>query len=114
VAPWLAASDVLAAPSRNEGMGRALVEAMALGVPVVAAAVGGIPVVVADGECGRLVAPGDAGALAEALIELGHDETLCSKFGAAAVRRAESFSTGAANAAMRAMYGELARDKRLT
>jgi len=113
VAPWLAASDVLAAPSRNEGMGRALVEAMALGVPVVAAAVGGIPAVVTDGECGRLVAPEDAGALADALIELGGDEALCAKLGAAAVRRAEAFSTGAASAAMRAVYDEVVREKRL-
>jgi glycosyltransferase involved in cell wall biosynthesis len=114
VARWLAACDVLAAPSRNEGMGRALVEAMALGVPVVAAAVGGIPTVVADGECGRLVASEDAGALAEALVELGVDEALCAKLGAAAVRRAEAFSVGVANAAMRAIYDELAREKRLT
>jgi glycosyltransferase involved in cell wall biosynthesis len=114
VARWLAACDVLAAPSRNEGMGRALVEAMALGVPVVAADVGGIPAVVADGECGRLVASEDAGALAEALVELGLDEALCAKLGAAAVRRAEAFSIGVANAAMRAIYDELAREKHLT
>jgi glycosyltransferase involved in cell wall biosynthesis len=114
VARWLAACDVLAAPSRNEGMGRALVEAMALGVPVVAAAVGGIPAVVADGESGRLVASEDAGALAAALVELGLDEALCAKLGAAAVRRAEAFSIGVANAAMRAIYDELAREKHLT
>jgi glycosyltransferase involved in cell wall biosynthesis len=113
VAPWLATSDVLAAPSRNEGMGRALVEAMALGVPVVAAAVGGIPAVVTDGECGRLVAPEDPAALADALIELGLDEALCAKLGGAAVRRAEAFSTDAASAAMRAVYDEVVREKRL-
>lgn len=113
VARWLAACDVLAAPSRNEGMGRALVEAMALGIPVVAAAVGGIPAVVADGESGRLVASEDAGALAEALVELGSDEALCTKLGAAAVRLAEAFSIGVANTAMRAIYDELVREKRL-
>ena len=113
VVPWLAASDVLAAPSRNEGMGRALVEAMALGVPVVAAAVGGIPTVVSDGECGRLVPAEDAPALAAALGALGRDEALCGKLGAAAVRRAEAFSTGVARAAMREIYDELAREKRL-
>lgn len=113
VGRWLAACDVLAAPSRNEGMGRALVEAMALGLPVVAAAVGGIPTVVLDGETGRLVRSEDAGALAAALVELGLDEALCRKLGAVAVRHAEAFSVGVANAAMRGIYDELVREKRL-
>jgi glycosyltransferase involved in cell wall biosynthesis len=114
IARCLAACDVLAAPSRNEGMGRALVEAMALGVPVVGAEVGGIPAVIADGECGRLVPPGDVDALADALIDVGLDLGLRAKLAAAAVTRAEAFSTRVANAAMRAIYDELARVKRLS
>jgi glycosyltransferase involved in cell wall biosynthesis len=113
VARCLAACDVLAAPSRNEGMGRVLVEAMALGVPVVGAEVGGIPAVVGDGEGGRLIPSGDVAALAETLIELGVDEGLRAKLAASAVVRAEAFSTRVANAAMRAIYEELAREKRL-
>ena len=113
VAVGLAAADALAAPSRNEGMGRALVEAMALGLPVVGTEVGGIPAVVADGETGRLVPPGDAAALAAALIELGRDAALRAKLGAAAAARAEAFSTDVAHAAMRAIYDELAREKGL-
>jgi glycosyltransferase involved in cell wall biosynthesis len=113
IAGCLAACDVLAAPSRNEGMGRALVEAMALGIPVVAADVGGIPAVVSDGECGRLVAAGDVSALAEALIALGVDEALRAKLAATAAVRAEAFSTSVADAALRAIYAELAREKRL-
>jgi glycosyltransferase involved in cell wall biosynthesis len=109
----LAAADVLAAPSRNEGMGRALVEAMALGVPVVGAAVGGIPAVVVDGECGRLVPPEDPAALARALVELGCDEPLRRKLGEAAIDRAEAFSTAVADARMRAVYEALVREKRL-
>ena len=111
IAVCLAAADVLAAPSRNEGMGRALVEAMALGVAVVGAEVGGIPAVVADGETGWLVPPGDTAALAAALVELGRDEALCAKLGAAAAARAEAFSSRVAHAAMRAVYDELAREK---
>ena len=114
VMPCLAAADVVAAPSRNEGMGRALVEAMALGIPVVGAAVGGIPAVIVDGECGRVVPPGDSPALAKALVDLGRDAALRGKLGEAARRRAEAFSTAVAEAKMRAVYDELVREKRLT
>ncbi|OGL01419.1 MAG: hypothetical protein A3E31_16510 [Candidatus Rokubacteria bacterium RIFCSPHIGHO2_12_FULL_73_22] len=113
VAAHLAAADVLAAPSRNEGMGRALVEAMALGLPVVATAVGGIPAVVEDGGCGRLVPPGDADALAAALAGLGRDARLRETLGRAAVVRAEAFSSEVALARMRAVYDALARAKGL-
>ena len=113
VTATLAAADVLAAPSRNEGMGRALVEAMALGVPVVGAAVGGIPCVVGDGEAGRLVPPDDPAALAAALIELGRDVGLRAKLSGAARGRAEAFSTAVAEAKMLEMYAALVRAKGL-
>jgi glycosyltransferase involved in cell wall biosynthesis len=109
----LAAADVLAAPSRNEGMGRVLVEAMALGLPVVGARVGGIPDVIVDGESGLLVPPDDPGALAGALVELGRDAALRAKLGAGARPRAEAFSTAAAAAAMREIYDGLVRTRRL-
>jgi glycosyltransferase involved in cell wall biosynthesis len=104
----LPAADVLAAPSRNEGMGRAIVEAMALGVPVVGARVGGIPAVIVDGECGRLVEGGNAAALAGALIELAVDERLRTKLGEAATERAEAFSTEVSAARLLAVYASLA------
>jgi len=110
---YLAAADVLAVPSRNEGMGRVIVEAMALAIPVVATAVGGIPDVVADGESGRLVAPEDVDALAEALVELGRDEALRGKLGEAAQARAESFSSAVAREKLLAVYAELVRAKGL-
>jgi glycosyltransferase involved in cell wall biosynthesis len=113
VGAYLAAADVFAAPSRNEGMGRALVEAMALGLPVVGAAVGGIPAVVTDGVCGRLVPAGDVEALAEALADLARDGALRAKLGAGAVERAEAFSTAVAGTAMLALYDGLARARGL-
>jgi glycosyltransferase involved in cell wall biosynthesis len=103
----LAAADVLAAPSRNEGMGRAIVEAMALGLPVVGSRVGGIPAVIVDGESGRLVEPGNAAALAGALIELALDERLRAKLGEAAVERADLFSTEVSAARLLAVYASL-------
>ena len=109
----LAGADVLAAPSRNEGMGRVLVEAMALGLPVVGARVGGIGDVIVDNECGLLVPPEDPGALAAALVELGLDAPRRAKLGAAAPPRAEAFSTTVAAAAMRAIYDGLVRSRKL-
>jgi len=113
VAPYLAAADVVAVPSRNEGMGRVIVEAMALGRPVVATAVGGIPDVVTDGECGRVVEPEDVDALAAVLIELGRDPALRRKLGEAATHRAEAFSTAVAREKLLAVYATLMRQKGL-
>jgi glycosyltransferase involved in cell wall biosynthesis len=113
VAPHLAAADVVCVPSRNEGMGRVIVEAMALGRPVVATAVGGIPDVVTDGECGRLVEAEDVDALAAALIDLGRDPALRRKLGEAAVQRAEAFSTAVARQKLVAVYAALLREKGL-
>jgi len=113
VASYLAAADVVAVPSRNEGMGRVIVEAMALGLPVVATAVGGIPDVVTDGECGRLVEPEYVDALAAALVDLGRDPALRRKLGEAAVRRAEAFSTAVASEKLVAVYATLVRAKGL-
>ena len=109
----LVAADVVVVPSRNEGMGRVIVEAMALGLPVVAAAVGGIPAVVTDDECGRLIEPDDVEALAAALVELGHDPGLREKLGETARERAEAFSTAAANTKLLALYEALVRAKAL-
>jgi glycosyltransferase involved in cell wall biosynthesis len=55
------------ASTRTEGVPQSLLQALAAGVPVVAANVGGIPEVVEDGATGLLVPPGDAGALAQAI-----------------------------------------------
>lgn len=63
-------------PSLNEGMGRCLLEAQALGVPVVATKVGGIPEVVKDGLTGTLVPARNPKVMAEAIINLLKNRTL--------------------------------------
>src|SRR5204862_362456 len=60
---FLPALDLFALVSHNEGMGRALVEAMAAGVPVLATNVGGMPEVLEEGRAGLLVPPGDEEAI---------------------------------------------------
>jgi glycosyltransferase involved in cell wall biosynthesis len=113
VASHLVAADAVVVPSRNEGMGRVLVEAMALGRAVVATAVGGIPGVIADAECGRLITPEDPEALADALVELGRDAGLRRKLGEAGRQRAEAFSTTVAHGKLLSLYAALAREKKL-
>lgn len=76
VADILAACDIAVLPSAAEGMPNAVLEYMAAGLPVVASAVGGNLEVVADGETGLLVRPGDAGALGQALLRLLADDVL--------------------------------------
>ena len=62
--------DVLVLPSYEEPFGTVLAEAMAVGTPVVATSVDGLPEVVDDGVTGRLVAPGDPDAIAAAVLEV--------------------------------------------
>jgi glycosyltransferase involved in cell wall biosynthesis len=66
----LAISDLFLFPSLSEGLGLALLEAAAAGKAVVASNCGPMPEVVEDGESGYLVEPGDAGALAEAVLRM--------------------------------------------
>jgi glycosyltransferase involved in cell wall biosynthesis len=86
----LAGMDLFVLPSLNEGMGRALVEAMVAGLPVIASHVGGIPSVISHEQTGLLVPPGDAGALAEALRRLLDRPEWATQLGVAASRSVDS------------------------
>jgi glycosyltransferase involved in cell wall biosynthesis len=66
VAPLLAAADLAVVPSLSEGLGTAALEALALGVPLVASSVGGLVEILSDG-AGVGVPPGDGPALADAV-----------------------------------------------
>lgn len=79
-----ARADVFVAPSLFESFGLIYLEALQHGVPVVGAAVGGVPDVVRDGVDGLLVPPGDAPALAAALDRLMSDKALRTRLGTAA------------------------------
>ena len=80
----LARSRVFALPSRYEGMPNALLEAMVSGLPVIAAAVGGVSEIVTDGETGLIIPPEDPKALAKAITRLLADEGLAGRLGRSA------------------------------
>ena len=67
LAEYFGRSRALALPSLSEGLGRVVVEAMLLGMPVIGSRVGGIPDMIVEGENGYLTAPDDVDSLADAL-----------------------------------------------
>ena len=67
VRPWIQAADVLVNPSLSEGVPNVVLEAMALGTPIVATSVGGVPDLLRDLDSGLIVPPADTAALANAV-----------------------------------------------
>lgn len=95
IARCLRAAAVVAVPSLwPEVFGRVALEALQTGRAVVASRVGGLPELI-DGANGRLVEPGDVGALARALIELLGDRPLLERLGAESARRAKAYGMDA-------------------
>ena len=86
----LARAHVACAPSHEEGLSSAIVEAMAASLPVVATEVGGTLELVREGETGLLVPPRNPRALADRLQELLRDPARASKLGAAGRKRVEA------------------------
>lgn len=81
VAEVISSFDVAVLPSYFEGMGRVLIEAMAMEKPVVASRVGGIPDLVKDGVNGFLIRPGDIKGFEDALKKLLNDKGLANIMG---------------------------------
>lgn len=96
VAPVYRSLDVVCVPSLSEAFGLSAVEALTLGVPVVASAVGGLPEVVEDEVTGRLVPPADSPALASAVLDILGDPDRAREMGAAGERRADEAFTAEA------------------
>ena len=89
VRPYLRAADVFVFPSLYEGLGIAVLEAMAMGVPVVAYDTGPLPEVVVHGETGVLVPSGDAEGLADGVEALVQAPRKSEVLGAAGRKRVE-------------------------
>jgi glycosyltransferase involved in cell wall biosynthesis len=79
---------IVAVPSLGEGFGMVALEAMERARPVIASAVGGLPEIVEDGRTGLVVEPGDAEALADAIVALAGDLERAAAMGLAGRERA--------------------------
>lgn len=98
LADWFRAASVLVMPSYSESFGLVAIEAQAAGTPVLAAAVGGLPVAVRDGHTGRLVQGHDPAAYARVLRDFADNPELTPRMGDAAARHAQSFGWDSAAA----------------
>ena len=88
---WLKTADIFVSPSRWETFGIAIVEAMVLGLPIVATATDGAKDIISDGVDGLLVPVGDASALADAIIDLMRNPSLRQRLGENAKQKAQQF-----------------------
>lgn len=95
-----ASADLFLNPSVTETFGNVTLEAMACGVPVVAADATGSRSLVVDGETGRLVPPGDAAAFAEAIAAYAADRAQAAAHGAAGHLRAQAYEWDRVNDAV--------------
>ena len=105
----LAAADACVISSAWENFPHAAVEALAVGVPVVATAVGGVPEIVQDGENGLLVPPGSADELAGALRRVVDEPGLRGRLAAGRAPSVEPLSRERVYGRLEAILVEVAR-----
>lgn len=105
--PAVAGLDILWHPSRAEGLGTSIIDAMSLGVPPVAFRIGGVPEVVEHDVSGLLAPPGDFPAFAAAAARLTEDVELRTRLGEGARLRAKTFDASAMTKGTEAVYHDL-------
>lgn len=109
VADYLRVCDIYVSPSRHEGFGLALAEAMAIGLPVVATKTGGLPAAMRDGIHGVLTSNISADAIADGILRLLDDPILrrsVATTGQAFIR--ENFSADAMRSSYHSLYTSIA------
>jgi L-malate glycosyltransferase len=99
----VAAADVFVMSSREEGLGTAVLDAMALGIPVASTAAGGLPEML-EGGAGVLAPPGNPQLLAEAVAQLVADRTFACEIAARATLVVEQFTAARMAEAVRQVY----------
>ncbi len=108
----LAAADVFVFPSRFEGLGGAVLEAMAMGLPVIASDIPALRESTRPGETADLVAAGDDAALAHAMVALATDDGRLTRYGHVARRVfLDRFQLRAVVSEMADLYRDLAADR---
>lgn len=105
---WYRAADVVVVPSRSESFGLVALEAAACGVPVVAAAVGGLTTLVDDGITGHLVEGDDPRLYADRIDAILGDPSLAARMGDAGASRSQGYTWSTTAARLRRLYGDLA------
>lgn len=106
----LRAADLCLQPSRSEGLGISIIEAMAAGLPVIATNVGGIPEAVEDGVTGILVPPEDPRALADAMRWMVEHPAERAEMGQRGRERARQFDVHLIADQLLAIYREVLHD----
>jgi glycosyltransferase involved in cell wall biosynthesis len=110
----LAAMDIFCLPSLRQGLGTIMLEAMALGRPVIATSMGGIYGVVRNNETGLIVPPSDSVSLAERILELLNDPVRARAVGEAGrVLVREEFGVDRMVAQTAALYREVLANERV-
>ena len=110
-APWMKVMDCMVHPSLAEGTPNSVLEAMLLGVPVIATTVGGVPDVIQNGKTGLLVEPSSATALAEAMKRMVRSATLPKQLASEAKYHVqEKFSPKRQRGLFEMLYKTMLRD----
>ena len=101
-------ADLYVCSSLSEGLSLSILEAMAVGKPILATDVGGNPELISEGESGLLVHPGKPEELADRLLTLAKDRALAEKYGSnARVKAYEQFSLETMLNSYEELYGRL-------
>lgn len=107
VDPYIASGDLFLLPSAQESFGLAALEAMAYGVPVIAAHAGGLPELIEHGKNGYLAPIGDVDKMAEYAVHLLTHDNEYTQFSEAAIKRAEHFTVDKIVPQYEALYTSL-------